>query len=49
MTAEDWHLVWFSIRMAVLSTLLILAPGLALAWLLARRNWPGKALIETLV
>ena len=49
MTAEDWHLVWFSLRMAVLSTLVILPPGLALAWLLARHNWPGKALIETLV
>ena len=49
MTASDWHLVAFSLRMAMLSTLLILPPGLALAWLLARRDWPGKAFIETLV
>jgi molybdate transport system permease protein len=35
--------------MAVASTLLILPPGLALAWVLARRNWPGKALVETFV
>lgn len=34
---------------AALSTALILPPGLALAWLLARRDFPGKALAETLV
>ena len=35
--------------MAVVSTALILPPGLAVAWLLARRDWPGKILLETLV
>lgn len=35
--------------MAVLGTLLILPPGIALAWLLARRQWRGKSLVETLV
>jgi molybdate transport system permease protein len=49
MTGEDWQLVDFSARMAVCSTLLILPFGLALAWLLARRNWPGKILVETFV
>jgi molybdate transport system permease protein len=49
MTAEEWQFVGFSARMAVASTLLILPPGLALAWVLARRNWPGKALVETFV
>src|SRR4029453_13911527 len=34
---------------AALSTALILPPGLALAWILARRTFPGKALAETLV
>jgi len=34
---------------AALSTALILPPGLALAWLLARRDFPGKTLAETLV
>jgi molybdate transport system permease protein len=28
---------------------MILPFGLALAWALARRNWPGKSLVETLV
>jgi molybdate transport system permease protein len=49
MTGDDWQLVWFSARMAAASTLLILPPGLALAWLLARRDWPGKAFVETAV
>jgi len=49
MTGDDWQLVAFSARMAVCSTLLILPVGLALAWLLARRQWPGKAFVETFV
>lgn len=35
--------------MAVLGTLIILPPGVALAWLLARRHWRGKTVVETLV
>ncbi len=35
--------------MAVLATLLVLPPGIVLAWLLARRQWRGKTLVETLV
>ncbi|BET65124.1 molybdate ABC transporter permease subunit [Opitutales bacterium ASA1] len=39
----------FTLGVALLSTLLILPPGVALGWLLARRAWPGKVLVETLV
>lgn len=49
MSAEDWRLVGFSAAMALLATLLVLPPGVAIAWLLAKRRWPGKALVETLV
>ncbi len=49
MTAEEWRIAGFTLRMAAMSTLLILPPGLLLGWLLARRKWPGKSLIETLV
>jgi molybdate transport system permease protein len=49
MTGDDWQLVGFSARMAVCSTLLILPFGVALAWLLARREWPGKTFVETFV
>jgi molybdate transport system permease protein len=47
-TAADLKTLWFSVWAAALATLIILPPGLALAWLLARRNWPGKSLVETL-
>ncbi len=39
----------FTLGVAALGTLLVLPPGLALAWLLARRTWPGKAVIETVI
>ncbi len=49
MTLDDWRIVGFTLRIAALSTALILPPGLALAWLLARKGWRGKAIVETLV
>jgi len=49
MTAEEWQIVWFTAWVSALSTLAILPFGLALAWALARRDWPGKSIVETLV
>jgi molybdate transport system permease protein len=49
MTLEDWQLVWFTAWVAALSTLLIIPFGLAAAWVLARHQWPGKSLVETVV
>src|SRR5271163_4877431 len=49
MTASEWQIVWFTAWVSALSTLLILPAGLAMAWLLARRDWLGKSLVETLV
>ena len=49
MTAEEWQVIRFTLGASALGTLLILPPGTFLAWLLARRTWPGKALVETLV
>jgi len=42
-------IVAFTLGMAALSLGLSLPFGLALAWLLARRRWPGKTFVETLV
>jgi molybdate transport system permease protein len=41
----DWFPLWLSLRVALLATLLVLLAGLPLAWLLARRDFPGKALL----
>ncbi len=49
MTGEVWQVIRFTLWAAVLSVAVILPPGLALAWLLARRKWPGKSIVETLV
>jgi molybdate transport system permease protein len=49
MTAAEWQIVWFTAWVAALSTLTILPFGLALAWALARRDWPGKSFVETFV
>jgi molybdate transport system permease protein len=46
---SEWQIVWFTAWVSALSTLLILPLGLAAAWLLARREWPGKSLVETCV
>jgi molybdate transport system permease protein len=49
MSAEAWQITWFTAATAALATLAILPFGIALAWLLARRNWAGKSIVETLV
>jgi molybdate transport system permease protein len=49
MTAVEWQIVGFTIWVAALSTVAILPVGLALAWALARGNWPGKSVVETFV
>ena len=49
----DWASLWrigsFTIGVALASTLLMLPPGILLAWQLARRRFPGKLFLETLV
>lgn len=44
-----FQITLFTLGVALFSTLLILPPGVALGWLLARRRWPGKAVVEALV
>jgi molybdate transport system permease protein len=39
----------FTVAMALLATALLLVPGTLVAWLLARRDWRGKSLVETFV
>ena len=44
-----WQITWFTVLCAVGATVLILPPGVALAWLLAKRRFPGRALLEAVV
>lgn len=46
---NEWQIVGLTLRTAALATILIVPPALAIAWLLARRRWRGKSIVETLV
>jgi len=48
-SAEIWQITLFSLAVALASTLLILPIGIAVAWVLARKNWAGKTFVETIV
>jgi molybdate transport system permease protein len=46
---ETWQITLFSLAVGFASTLVILPFGLALAWLFARKEWPLKSVVETIV
>ncbi len=45
----NWNVVLFTVATAALAVVGSLPLSLALAWLLARKRWPGKILVEALV
>jgi molybdate transport system permease protein len=49
MSAETWVIARFTVLMALIATALVLPPAIAVGWLLARKNFPGKTLFETVV
>jgi len=46
---DTWQITLFSISVGLASALLILPFGIALAWLFARKQWPLKSVVETIV
>jgi molybdate transport system permease protein len=46
---DVWQITWFTLATAALATLLMLPPGLLIAWALARRRFRGRLLLDTLV
>ena len=46
---DAWRIAWFTVLCATGATLLVLPPGVVIAWLLARRTFPGRAVVETIV
>lgn len=46
---DVWRITWFTVLCATAATLVVLPFGVALAWLLARRRFAGRTLLETLV
>jgi molybdate transport system permease protein len=49
LSKDDWQAVELSLRVSVLAVLVSLPFGLALGWLLARKRFFGKPIVETLV
>ncbi len=49
LTPEEWTAVALSLRIALVATVVALPFGVAVAWLLARKNFWGKALLDGIV
>ena len=49
MSTETWAIARFTVLMASIATVLVLPPAIAIGWLLARKDFPGKTLLETIV
>ena len=49
MSPDEWQVLGLTLKTASIATICVLPPGLAIAWLLARKRWPGKVFVETLV
>jgi molybdate transport system permease protein len=49
LTPEEWTAILLSLRIALVATLVALPFGIAAAWLLARKHFPGKALLDGLI
>jgi molybdate transport system permease protein len=49
LSGEVAQIALFTTVAALAATALMLIPGIGLAWLLARRRFPGKSIVETLV
>ncbi|HYS53841.1 MAG TPA: molybdate ABC transporter permease subunit [Thermoanaerobaculia bacterium] len=46
---SDSAIVLFTLQSALISTAIVVPIGLAISWALARLEWPGKSIVETMV
>lgn len=49
MDAAGWSALWLTVRVATVSTLVVVVPGTLLAYALARHDFPAKRLLSTLI
>jgi len=49
LSAAEWQIVMLSLRVSCLAILCTLPVAFGLAWILARRSFPGKVLLDALV
>jgi molybdate transport system permease protein len=48
-SAEEWQVVWLSLRVAFWCAAVSLVPGTLVGYLLARKRFPGKMFVEAVV
>ncbi len=49
LTSDEWTALWLSLRVSILGLALMLVPGIACGWLLARKSFMGKSIVDALV
>ena len=49
LSAEEWTAILLSLKVAMVATVSLVPVGVALAWLLARRDFRGKALLNLVI
>lgn len=49
LTPDEWQAVWITLKVAATAVLATLPVAIAVGWILAKRNFPGKFLVETLI
>lgn len=49
MTPDDYGILFLTVRVAAIATLIILPLGVGAAWLLSRRAGPWRTLAETIL
>lgn len=49
LSPEEWSALLLSLRVSLVAVIAMLIPGVACAWLLARRRFPGRFLLDALI
>jgi molybdate transport system permease protein len=49
LSSLDWFPLWLSLRVAALSTLLVVVTGTTIAYLLSRKTFPGKDFVDSCI
>src|SRR5262245_28621792 len=49
LTPQEWSALLLSLRVALLSVAVMIIPGIAFGWLLARKRFWGKSIVDALV
>ena len=46
LSADEWNALWISLKVASVALMMMIVTGVPLAYLLARRSFPGRAFFD---